>query len=135
MSPRYPGFGDPSHGIPSPERRTQETQALLSEISAYCRDAKVAETTFGRLAVNDGKLVSRLRNGSKVTTDTLQRVRSYIGRHASEPATEAHLLPVVVEPAYRATVAGDTDRNFRFFDAALAVFGVGTGSTYAGQSN
>ena len=99
-----------------PENRTQDTQALLSEISAYCRDAKVAETTFGRLAVNDGKLVSRLRNGSKVTTDTLRRVRAYIGRHGSEAPDDTHPLPVVVEPAYRATVAGDTDRNFRFFD-------------------
>ena len=35
-------------------------QQLLQEISDYCRQAGLAESTFGRRAVNDGKLTARL---------------------------------------------------------------------------
>jgi hypothetical protein len=38
-------------------------QQLLQEISDYCRQAGLAESTFGRRAVNDGKLTARLRGG------------------------------------------------------------------------
>ena len=47
------------------------SETLLREISEYCRQVGMAESTFGRLAVNDGKLVSRLRFGGRVTTETL----------------------------------------------------------------
>ena len=46
------------------------SEALLRDIAEYCRSAGIAESTFGRLAVNDGKLVGRLRLGGRVTTDT-----------------------------------------------------------------
>ena len=36
---------------------------LLQEITDYCRSAGMAESTFGKLAVNDGKFVNRLRDG------------------------------------------------------------------------
>ncbi len=36
-------------------------QELLREISDYCRQTGLAESTFGRRAVNDGKLTARLR--------------------------------------------------------------------------
>ena len=36
---------------------------ILSQISEFCRQADMAESTFGRRAVNDGKLVHRLREG------------------------------------------------------------------------
>src|SRR5260221_6012197 len=46
------------------KRRNDVTaEQLLSEISDYCRRVGMAESTFGRHAVNDGKLVSRLRIG------------------------------------------------------------------------
>jgi len=48
-------------------------QQLLTEISDYCRRTGLAESTFGRRAVNDGKLAARLRNGGRITTDTLDR--------------------------------------------------------------
>ena len=38
----------------------------------------MAESTFGRQAVNDGKLCARLRNGKDVTLDTAERIRSFI---------------------------------------------------------
>src|SRR5438105_2555816 len=51
---------------------------LLSQISDYCRQADMAESTFGRRAVNDGKLVHRLREGKRITIDTLDRMPFYI---------------------------------------------------------
>src|ERR1051325_1147515 len=53
-------------------------QQLLQEISDYCRQTGLAESTFGRRAVNDGKLTARLRNGGRITTDTLDRIRSFM---------------------------------------------------------
>src|SRR5271157_3596808 len=56
-------------------------QQLLQEISDYCRRTGLAESTFGRRAVNDGKLANRLRNGGRITTDTLDRIRAFMGTH------------------------------------------------------
>jgi hypothetical protein len=116
-------------------------QELLQEISDYCRQTGLAESTFGRRAVNDGKLASRLRHGGRITTETLDRIRSFMasnrtagGRpaviprtHASEPPSAPRpmapptSMPPSITPssiAVPATVAGGTDpqRNFRFFD-------------------
>ncbi|WP_043284434.1 hypothetical protein [Reyranella massiliensis] len=51
---------------------------LLSEIDAFLGDTGVAETTFGRRAVNDGKFVKRLREGAGITVATVDRVQAYI---------------------------------------------------------
>src|SRR5579859_2324156 len=59
-----------------------DAQTLLQEISDYCRRIGMAESTFGRLAVNDGKFVNRLKYGGRITTETLARVRTYIAQHA-----------------------------------------------------
>ncbi len=61
------------------------SESLLHDIADYCRRARMAESTFGRLAVNDGKLVSRLRIGGRVTTDTVDRVRAFIARSRGAP--------------------------------------------------
>ena len=63
------------------------SETLLRDIAEYCRGARMAESTFGRLAVNDGKLVNRLRLGGRVTTDTVDRVRAFIAREP-QPARE-----------------------------------------------
>ena len=60
-------------------------QQLLTEISDYCRRTGLAESTFGRRAVNDGKLAARLRNGGRITTDTLDRIHGFM---QSNPAQE-----------------------------------------------
>jgi len=52
---------------------------LVTQIAEFCRQAGMAESTFGRLAVNDGKLVSRLREGKRITVDTLERIRGFLG--------------------------------------------------------
>lgn len=55
------------------------TQAtLLSEIEAFLHGRDMAESTFGRMAVNDGKFVGRLRQGGNLTTATMDRVRQFI---------------------------------------------------------
>ena len=86
---------------------------LLDEISDYCRKTKVAETTFGRLAVNDGKLVSRLRGGGRVTAETVSRVRTFISSN-SENSLGANMRGMTA-PAGPAFI-DDPQRNFRFFD-------------------
>ena len=78
-------------------------QELLQEISDYCRHTGLAESTFGRRAVNDGKLTARLRNGGRITTDTLDRIRSFI---ASNRDGAVAARPTIIErPAAVATVA------------------------------
>jgi hypothetical protein len=56
-----------------------DTQAqLLAEIEDFLSTRKMAETTFGRMAVNDGKFVSRLRSGANMTLATIERARVHI---------------------------------------------------------
>ena len=75
--------------------------AILQEISDFCRQGGLAESTFGRRAVNDGKLASRLRNGGRITTETLDRIRGFMASHRGKPALSR---PLVIErsPALRA---------------------------------
>src|SRR5487761_1829309 len=78
-----------------------DSQSLLHEISGYCRRVGMAESTFGRLAVNDGKLVSRLRFGGRVTVETVERVRDFMVRHKPDAArvrAAAAPAPVAVSP-------------------------------------
>src|SRR6516164_7819388 len=53
-------------------------QELLARISNYCRETGLAESTFGRRAVNDGKLANRLRNGGRITTETVDRIQAFM---------------------------------------------------------
>ncbi len=87
------------------------SETLLRDIAEFCRSARMAESTFGRLAVNDGKLVSRLRLGGRVTTDTVDRVRAFIAREPRRMVTGAPArLP---EPG---PLPAGTAHKFRFFD-------------------
>jgi hypothetical protein len=104
--------------------RAMNAQQLLQEISDYCRQTGLAESTFGRRAVNDGKLAARLRNGGRITTDTLDRIHGFMA------ANPAQGRPTIIErprdnraaapPAPPAPGApansDDPQRNFRFFD-------------------
>ena len=97
-------------------------QDLLQEISDYCRKTGLAESTFGRRAVNDGKLTARLRNGGRITTYTLDRIRTFIDDHRTEsarpPIIERPPPARAIAPRPAAAPAGERDpqRNFRFFD-------------------
>ncbi len=66
-----------------------ENHELLTEIESFCRTQGIAESTFGRRVVNDGKFVGRLRDGKGVTTSTVARVRRHMAsRTPSGAATE-----------------------------------------------
>lgn len=100
-------------------------EAILQEIGEFCRQRGLAESTFGRRAVNDGKLASRLRNGGRITTDTLERIRAFMSRDAGatparrrmlfDPATQTAMPPMKPLPR-TAVTSEDPQRNFRFFD-------------------
>ena len=100
-------------------------QQLLQEISDYCRQAGLAESTFGRRAVNDGKLTARLRSGGRITTDTLERIHNFMTAHPPqgprpiviERAREPRLTnSPALAPVMAPSKPGDPQRNFRFFD-------------------
>jgi hypothetical protein len=82
---------------------------LLSQISDYCRQTDMAESTFGRRAVNDGKLVHRLREGKRITIDTLDRIQAYIAAATPGGAPPPRGLQVPLERR-------DPRGNFRFFE-------------------
>jgi hypothetical protein len=101
---------------------------LLDSISAFCRHSGIAESTFGRRAVNDGKFVARLRDGARITPETLDRVTSFLEKHgASAPAAPPELRQLIRVAARAGSEAlssagaqhlrdGAPSRNFRFFD-------------------
>lgn len=60
--------------------------ALLEEIAAFTAERRMADTTFGRRAVNDGKFVARLRGGGNITFSTADRVREFIRAQRAEQA-------------------------------------------------
>lgn len=105
-----------------------ESEALLQEIAGYCRRVGMAESTFGRLAVNDGKLVSRLRFGGRVRGKTVERVRAFMTRQKDNDGftrrARVHLVPETIATPVQMPVSSTTvaepaqsgDKNFRFFD-------------------
>jgi hypothetical protein len=128
-----------SDAIARAGRAVMNAQELLQEISDYCRHSGLAESTFGRRAVNDGKLTTRLRNGGRITTDTLDRIRAFITSNSAtasarpaiitRPRDEALMstsIPASVpassvpalQPSHSLVPTGEENpqRNFRFFD-------------------
>lgn len=88
---------------------SRDAEALLAQIEQACRQFKIAQSTFGRLAVNDGKLVTRLQQGGRVTLSTVERVHNFIEQQGG--------LPIA---SLRSAIRGlDVDRpapDFRFYD-------------------
>ncbi len=106
---------------------------ILDEISRYCRSAGVAESTFGRLAVNDGKLVGRIRDGGRISVDTWNRIRAFMADNPPDDVSRQRNAVIAPRGRVRgngdAAVVGHTaaaakapvgeaesERNFRFFD-------------------
>src|SRR5258708_24977235 len=73
--------------------------SLLGSISDFCRRTGMAESTFGRRAVNDGKFVARLRDGARVTPETLTRVNDFITKHGGSRAGGSPPEPKPLPPA------------------------------------
>jgi len=53
-------------------------QSIIESIERHCRATGMAETTFGKKVVNDGKLLSRLRDGRSISIDTYNRILAEI---------------------------------------------------------
>jgi hypothetical protein len=67
------------------------TDELLSEIESFIQarqmaGARISETTFGRLVMNDWGFVRRLREGGTVTLRTAEKVKAYISEHSNGAA-------------------------------------------------
>jgi len=107
--------------------RSDTGYTLLDSITTFCKQQKIAESTFGRRAVNDGKFVSRLRNGSRVTPETWERVSRFIGKNGGTLPAKAdprsmHLMPASrITPTTNGALLSEAkndsaQKHFRFFD-------------------
>ncbi|MGE0502090.1 MAG: hypothetical protein AB7I79_15110 [Rhizobiaceae bacterium] len=116
-----------------------DSEMLLQAIRDYCRASGVAESTFGRLTVNDGKLVSRLRYGGRVTPETAERLLAFMRmpppkrglaksrrtaarqtpeeERPADPVLTPGLPPAPIDvPAGPPTATAHPEHNFRFYD-------------------
>lgn len=114
------------------QNKTPIHEGLLSEIEIFCRQTNIAESTFGKRAVNDGKFVTRLRNGKSTTLATANKIRSYIARYGhNTEASGPGLDSIAAIQADKAPTDSDSDRlkssifkktgqssrtDFRFYD-------------------
>ena len=99
-----------------------ECPSLMEEISEFCRQHGLAESTFGRLAINDGKLMSRLRTGGRVTDSTRARVHEFMQnghvrlrrrRHAGHGILDRASYP----PRYASVAPSvELEKSFRLYD-------------------
>ncbi len=96
-----------------------KADSLLLEIGEYCRAHQMAETTFGRRAVNDGKFVGRLKDGGNITVATVDRVRSFMSAAPAEGAASEFLGLNGATSLNRPGAVGaaePTSEHFRFYD-------------------
>ena len=97
---------------------------LLTAVIEFCKEYKMAESTFGRKAVNDGKFVSRLRTGARVTPETFEKVKKFINSSGNVKSIEIdnqnlHVLPKednVDDKNIFDEKSKSKKKNFRFFD-------------------
>ena len=97
---------------------------LLTAVIEFCKEYKMAESTFGRKAVNDGKFVSRLRTGARVTPETFEKVKKFINSSGNVKSIEIdnqnlHVLPKednVDDKNLFDEKSKSKKKNFRFFD-------------------
>ena len=97
---------------------------LLTAVIEFCKKYKMAESTFGRKAVNDGKFVSRLRTGARVTPETFEKVKKFINSSGNIKSLEIdnqnlHVLPKednVDDKNIFDEKSKSKKKNFRFFD-------------------
>ena len=97
---------------------------LLTAVIEFCKEYKMAESTFGRKAVNDGKFVSRLRTGARVTPETFEKVKKFINSSGNVKTIQIdnqnlHVLPKedkVDDKNLFDEKSKSKKKNFRFFD-------------------
>ena len=97
---------------------------LLTAVIEFCKEYKMAESTFGRKAVNDGKFVSRLRTGARVTPETFEKVKKFINSSGNVKSIQIdnqnlHVLPKednFDDKNIFDEKSKSKKKNFRFFD-------------------
>ena len=97
---------------------------LLTAVIEFCKEHKMAESTFGRKAVNDGKFVSRLRTGARVTPETFEKVKKFINSSGNVKSIQIdnqdlHVLPKndnADDKNIFDEKSKSKKKNFRFFD-------------------
>lgn len=104
------------------ENDMNEIAELLRDIEEYCLRKGIAESTFGRLAVGNSKLITRLREGKGVTLKTMHRIRAYISSggtaedlqalHLEDQFTAVQTVPVAEAASHHA----EFEQPFRFYD-------------------
>jgi hypothetical protein len=57
--------------------------SLLTDVERFIKTANMAESAFGRGAVNDWKFVRGLRGGRRVWPETEAKVRAFMANHAA----------------------------------------------------
>lgn len=80
---------------------------LLDEIEEFLRLSGMRPSTLGHKTANDGKLVSRLRNGSTVTLATAEAILAFIQERRASMALSS---PSFGDRQRRVTI-GDTDMS------------------------
>ena len=93
-----------------------EIKTLLEAIETFCNEHKMAISTFGRLSVNDGKLVSRLRNGNDVTLKTSKKIRQFISNKSQSEIKKVSSENTEVVKKNSNTENSESDKTKRFYD-------------------
>ena len=99
-------------------------ESLLDAVIEFCKLHKMAESTFGRKSVNDGKFVARLRTGARVTPETWDKVNNFMIKNGNsllnENSKNLHVLPNDTKLPEKKNNIKEEDKsqkkNFRFFD-------------------
>ncbi len=66
-----------------------ERRSLELEIEAFLKRWDLSASTFGRLAVNDGKFFTELKKGRRVWPETADRVRSFMRDYRADQVRRA----------------------------------------------
>jgi hypothetical protein len=68
---------------------TSRRAKLISDIEAFCRRHEMATSTFGRLAVNDGKFFDRLKDGKNIGFNTADKVDEFMAAETAKASGAA----------------------------------------------
>lgn len=65
-----------------------DEKPLLKQIDEFLEETGMAETTFGKKSVNDGKFVGRLREGKRVWPETADKATGFIAAERARRESE-----------------------------------------------
>lgn len=97
-------------------------ESLLAAVESFLARTGMTPTALGRLAVNDGNFIARLRHGRGPTTRTYARVEAFMASHAPPGAAAGTQPSPELAHIIRALRAHRADLNAQGI-AHVAVFG------------